>query len=136
MARPAPRPALCWVRRIPMAVLCAAAEQALVGREVTETSLGKRRSLSSPPRIRRPMPGFGGVQAGDVKDPGAGGGRRSLARSRANRSREVIVMRDATSRVVVDVTVNGLSYQREIEPRLLLVEFCEGTGPYGHPYRL
>lgn len=32
-------------------------------------------------------------------------------------------MRDATSRVVVDVTVNGLSYQREIEPRLLLVEF-------------
>ena len=26
-------------------------------------------------------------------------------------------------KIVVDVTVNGISYQREIEPRLLLVEF-------------
>jgi len=32
-------------------------------------------------------------------------------------------MHSSRQKVVVDVTVNGASYQREIEPRMLLVEF-------------
>ncbi|MEH6581835.1 MAG: (2Fe-2S)-binding protein [Halioglobus sp.] len=32
-------------------------------------------------------------------------------------------MHEAIPKVVVDITVNGAPYQREIEPRLLLVEF-------------
>jgi len=32
-------------------------------------------------------------------------------------------MHNSGQKVVVDVTVNGASYQREIEPRMLLVEF-------------
>jgi aerobic carbon-monoxide dehydrogenase small subunit len=32
-------------------------------------------------------------------------------------------MHDAMPKVVVDIKVNGAAYQREIEPRLLLVEF-------------
>ena len=32
-------------------------------------------------------------------------------------------MHEPAPKVVVDITVNGIPYQREIEPRLLLVEF-------------
>jgi carbon-monoxide dehydrogenase small subunit len=40
-----------------------------------------------------------------------------------NKSREGIAMPDTIEPVFVEVTVNGGTYQREIEPRTLLVEF-------------
>ena len=67
----------------PMAVLCAAAEQALVGREVTETSLGEAAELivaaSDPPADAR---GSAAFKRAMLKTLVLEAGRRSLARSR------------------------------------------------------